>query len=70
MTANVDTIYGTKVTEHSKYKGCTIYKGEDGRWFAMYSDGTGWTRIEENGSLADLKIGINYLVKMGRVVKQ
>lgn len=60
-------IYGCAVIEHSKYKGTTIYKGEDNRWFAEYSDGTGWTRIIENGSLQDLKIEINNLVKIGKI---
>ena len=69
MNATVHSIYGSEVTEHSRYKGCTIYKGKDNRWFAMYSDGSGYTRIKENGSLADLKIDINYLVTTGKVVQ-
>ena len=59
------SIYGTPVDEHSTYKGCVIYKGEDGRWFAKYSE-DGGTRIIENGSLADLKIDINYRVEMAK----
>lgn len=61
-------IDGCPVKEHSKYKGMTIYKGENNRWLAEYSDGTGWTCIIEDGSLQDLKTQINYLVKIGEVV--
>lgn len=60
-------IYGTKVQEHSKYKGCTIYKGEHSKWFAEFTNGTGWTEIISNNSLADLKIDINYQISKGRV---
>ena len=69
MTGNVGSIYGCDVTAHSKYKGCEIFKGENNRWFAIYSDGSGYTRIIENGSLADLKIDINYLVNQGKVIR-
>ena len=65
----VISIYGCAVIEHSTYKGCTIYKGEKGRWFAQYSDGSGYVRYIESGSLRDLKININYLVSKG-VVKE
>lgn len=60
-------IYGTKVQEHSKYKGYIIYKGENSKWFAEFTNETGWVEIISNNSLADLKIDINYQISKGRV---
>ena len=70
MNATVHNIYGYKVTEHSRYKGATIYKTMAiAKWFAAYTDISGYVKIIESGSLADLKIEINYLNEKG-VVKR
>ena len=70
MNATVDNIYGYKVAEHSRYKGATIYKAAAiSKWFAVYHDISGYVKIIENGSLADLRIDINYLNDKGVVVR-
>ena len=60
-------IYGTKVKEHSRYKGCVIYKGEGFKWFGQFTNEKGWIETIESGSLVDLKIDINSKVAQGRV---
>ena len=70
MNATVESIYGYRVTEHSRYKGATIYKAAGiSKWFAAYHDISGYVKIIENGSLADLRIDINYLNDKGVVVR-
>ena len=60
-------IYGVNVKEHSRYKGCTIYKGEGNKWFAQFTNEKGWIETLENNALSDLKMDINYQVSQGRV---